>query len=93
MFGNIGKPKCDGISMWNRDVLWRRNSIGKVDEIPMWKIEYCGNAIKPKSIMKIPMWERDCFGNAVKSKEVMKFQWERDKYSTALNIQKPPLNP
>ena len=42
---------------------------------------------------EIPMWKRDYGGNTIKYKEVMKFQWERGKYSTALNIQKPIVNP
>ena len=36
---------------------------------------------------EIPKWKRDYCGNAIKPKVMVKFQWERDKYSTALNIQ------
>ena len=40
---------------------------------------------------EIPMWKRDKYGNAMKIAFMMKFQWETDKYSTALNIQNPSV--
>ena len=39
----------------------------------------------------ILMWNRDKQGNAMKIAFTMKFQWEKDKYSTPLNIQNPSV--
>ena len=40
---------------------------------------------------EIPRWNRDNCGNAMRIALVTKFQWERDKYSTPLNIQNPSV--
>ena len=65
--------------------------IGDNDEISMWKRDKYGNAMQIAFMMKIPKWKRDYCGKAVRSTAVMKFQWETDKYSTALNIQNPSV--
>ena len=51
------------------------------------------DAIKLKSTMKFQCGKEANCRNATKLKGMMKFQWERDKYSTALNIQKPSVDP
>ena len=42
---------------------------------------------------EIPRWNRDKYRNAMRIAFMMEFQWERDKYSTPLNIQKPSVDP
>ena len=37
------------------------------------------------------MWERDYCGSVIKSTETMEFRWEKDQYSTELNIQNPSV--
>ena len=53
----------------------------------MWKCNLIGDDDE------IPRWNRDKCENAMRIAFVAKFQWERDKYSTPLNIQKPAVNP
>ena len=40
---------------------------------------------------EFPRWKRDNSGKANGFAFVTKFQWERDKYSTPLNIQNPSV--
>ena len=51
----------------------------------LWKRNSIGG------VSEIPKQERDKSGNAMKIAFMMKFQWETDKYSTALNIQNPSV--
>ena len=52
----------------------------------MWKCNEIAFTVKFQSGKEIIAWI------AIKPESMMKFRWERDKYSTSLNIQKPALN-
>ena len=83
--------KYDEIPMWNRDRLWKPHLFGDSDGIPMWNRDKCGNAMRIAFTMKFQSGKETNVENVIKSTEAMKFQRERDKYSTSLNIQNPSV--
>ena len=81
------------IPMRERDGLQECNSFGNGDGIPKWNRDKCGNAMRIAFTMEFRRGKEIIARIAMKPKSMMKFRWERDKYSTPLNIQKSALNP
>ena len=65
--------------------------IGDDDEFPRWKRENYGNANGFAFTMKFQCRKEIIAWIVIKTESMMKFQWERDKYSTPLNVQKPSV--
>ena len=63
----------------------------KYGEIPVWNRDKFWKCNLNGTDDEIPMWNRDKYGNAMRIAFMLKFQWERDQYSTALNIQNPSV--
>ena len=80
----------DKIPVQNRDELWKCNLI--VDDDVEQRL-FVGSQTKSQNVMKFQCGKEIIAGIAIKPKSMMKFQWETDQYSTALNIQKPSVNP
>ena len=81
----------DEIPMWNRDRIVETQFIGGGDEISKVEKRQLWKCRRICICDEIPMRERDKCGNAMRIAFMMKFQWERDKYSTPLNIQNPSV--
>ena len=57
----------------------------------MWNKDKYGNAMRIAFTMKFRRGKEIIARIAIKLKSMMKFRWERDKYSTPLNIQNPSV--
>ena len=83
----------DEIPIWNGDKLWKCNLLTMVMKFQCGIETNYGNAMRDAFVMKFHRGKEAIAGIAIKPKSMMQFQWETDQYSTALNIQKPALNP